>query len=287
LQSAARLYFWTSTKESPLSELILLKLGGSVITDKTQPFTARLDVIERLSTEIKNALAERGEDLRLIIGHGAGSFGHEVAAKYQTHQGAVRPDSWPGFAEVAAAAAELNNIVMKVLRRAGVPAIKFQPSASTRTRGRQLMYFETFPIKEVLQHGLVPVVHGDVSVDASQGMSIVSTEKLFDNLARELNPDRIILAGQVGGVYAADPLTNPEAELIDSIDSSNWDEVEAMLSGSHGVDVTGGMFTKVQEMYRLTLAMPPMQAMIMAAEKPGHLEAVLKGQMVDFGTLIN
>jgi len=155
------------------------------------------------------------------------------------------------------------------------------------TRGEQLMYFETFPIKEVLQHGLVPVVYGDVSVDANQGMSIVSTETLFDNLARELTPDRVILAGQVDAVYEADPLADPAAELIDSIDSSNWEEVEAMLSGSHGVDVTGGMFSKVREMYRLTLAMPPMQAMIMSAEEPGHLEMVLKGQMVDFGTLIN
>jgi isopentenyl phosphate kinase len=176
---------------------------------------------------------------------------------------------------------------MKALRQAGVPAIKFQPSASTRTRGEQLMYFETFPIKEVLQHGLVPVVYGDVSVDASQGMSIVSTEKLFDNLARELAPDRIILAGQVAGVYDSDPISNPAAELIDTIDSANWAQVEARLSGSHGVDVTGGMFTKVREMYQLTLAMPPMQAMIMSAEEPGNLESVLKGQMIDFGTLIN
>ncbi len=270
-----------------MSELVLLKLGGSVITDKTQPFTARLDVIERLAAEIKSALTDRGDDLRLIIGHGAGSFGHEAAAKYQTHKGAIAADSWLGFAEVADVAAELNYIMMKALRRAGVPAIKFQPSASTRTRGEQLMYFETFPLKEALKHGLVPVVYGDVSVDASQGMSIVSTEKLFDNLARELSPGRIILSGQVEGVYTKDPLTYPEAELIEEIDSSNWAEVEAALGGSHGTDVTGGMFSKVREMYRLTLAMPPMQAMIISAEKPGNVEKVLKGQAVNFGTLIN
>ncbi len=270
-----------------MPELVLLKLGGSVITDKRQPFTARLDVIERLAAEIKNALAERGDDLRLIVGHGAGSFGHEVAAKYETHRGAIRPDSWPGFAEVAAAAAELNHIVMGALRRAGIPAIRFQPSASTRTRGEQLMYFETFPLKEALQHGLVPVVYGDVSVDAAQGMSIVSTEKLFDNLARELAPARIILAGQVEGVYTGDPHLDPQAELITDIDSSNWAQVEATLGASHGTDVTGGMLSKVREMYRLTLAMPPMQAMIVSAELPGQVEAVLKDQAVDFGTLIN
>ncbi len=270
-----------------MSELVLLKLGGSVITDKTRPFIARLDVIDRLAAEIKNALTDRGDDLKLIIGHGAGSFGHEVAAKYQTHQGAIAAESWLGFAEVAAVAAELNHIVMKALLQVGVPAIKFQPSASTRTRGEQLMYFETFPLKEVLKHGLVPVIYGDVSVDATQGMSIVSTEKLFDNLARELSPNRIILSGQVDGVYNKDPFTYANAELIEEIDSSNWAEVEAMLGGSHGVDVTGGMFTKVREMYRLTLAMPPMQAIIISAEKPGNVEAVLKGQLVNFGTLIN
>ena len=270
-----------------MSELILLKLGGSVITDKTQPFTARMDVIERLAAEIKNALDERGDDLQLVIGHGAGSFGHEVATKYQTPKGAVAADSWLGFAEVADAAAELNNIVMKVLRGAGVPAIKFQPSASTRTRGEQLMYFETFPIREVLGHGLVPVIYGDVSVDASQGMSIVSTEKLFDSLARELLPGRIILAGHVQGVYQQDPLLYPDAELIRKIDQGNWEKLEAVLSGSHGIDVTGGMFSKVQEMYRLTVAMPPMQAIIISAEEQGSLEAVLKGPAVDFGTLIN
>jgi isopentenyl phosphate kinase len=270
-----------------LSELILLKLGGSVITDKTQAFTARTDILAQLATEIKSALDERGDDLQLIIGHGSGSFGHEAAAKYQTHKGAVGPDSWLGFAEVASVAAELNHVVMKTLREAGVPAIKFQPSASTRTRGEQLMYFETHPIKEALSHGLVPVIYGDVSVDANQGMSIVSTEKLFDNLARELSPSRIVLTGQVDGVYDSDPLKNPDAELIEEIDRTNWEEVEAKLGGSHGTDVTGGMFSKVREMYRLTLAMPPMQALIISGEEPGNVEAVLKGQVVDFGTIIN
>ena len=270
-----------------MSELILLKLGGSTITDKTRPFTARVDVIDRLASEIKTAFDEREGDLQLIIGHGAGSFGHPVAEKYQTHQGAVGVDSWLGFAEVAAAVAELNHLVVGALRRCGVPAIRFQPSASTRTRGKQLMYFETHPIKEALNHGLTPVIYGDVSVDANQGMSIVSTETLFDNLARELSPSRIILAGRVDGVYTADPETTPNAELIEDIDRTNWEHVETVLGGSHGTDVTGGMFTKVRDMYRLTLAMPPMQAAIISAEEPGNVEAVLKGQMVSFGTLIN
>ena len=126
-----------------------------------------------------------------------------------------------------------------------------------------------------------------VSLDASQGMSIVSTEKLFDNLARELNPARIIMGSHVDGVYDKDPLANLDARLIDTINIDNWAAVEVLLGDSHGVDVTGGMLAKVRQMYHLTLARPPMQAIIMSAEEPGRLEAVLKGQMVGLGTLIN
>ena len=270
-----------------MAELVLLKLGGSLITDKTRPNTPRLDVITRLAGEIKAAIAARGDDLRLIIGHGSGSFGHPLAARYKTTAGASGFESWLGLAEISAAAARLNRIVMDCLLEAGVPAISFQPSASTRTRRDQLMYFETYSIKEVLKHGLIPVVYGDVTIDAVQGVNIVSTEKLFDNLARELNPERILLAGDLDGVYTGDPKTDPEAALIADIDPSNWDEVQSALGNAQANDVTGGMYTNVRDMYHLTLAMPPMQAMIFSGERPNNVKEVLLGAVVNFGTLIN
>ena len=270
-----------------MSELVLLKLGGSLITNKTQPDTPRLDVIRRLAAEIKEAINLRGDDLQLILGHGSGSFGHPPAAKYKTTAGATGPESWLGLAEISAAAARLNRLVTDTLLEAGVPAISFQPSASARTRKDQLMYFETYSLKEVLKHGLVPVVYGDVAIDAVQGVNIVSTEKIFDNLARELNPNRILLAGDVPGVYVGDPKVDPDAELLEEIDAANWADIEAQLGGSQAIDVTGGMFTKVRAMYHLTLAMPPMQAMVFSGEEAGNVQEVLLGTVVDFGTLIN
>ena len=270
-----------------MTELVLLKLGGSLITDKTQPNTPRLNVINRLALEIKSALNERRNDLRLVIGHGSGSFGHAAAAKYKITQGAAGPESWYGLAQVSAAAARLNRIVMDALLAADIPAIAFQPSASARMRQGQLMYFETHALKTVLEHGLIPVVYGDVSVDAVQGVNIVSTEKLLDSLARELNPERILLAGDMDGVYTADPKLNSAAELIEDIDAANWPEVEIALGGSLATDVTGGMYTKVRDMYHLTLAMPPMQAMIFSGDKAGNVESALLGTPADFGTLIN
>jgi isopentenyl phosphate kinase len=269
-----------------MSELILLKLGGSVITDKNTPFTPREDVIHRLGKEIREALDDR-PDLRLIVGHGSGSFGHVVAQKYRTHEGVVSDESWHGFAETASAAARLNRLVADILSGEGVSVVSFQPSASARCRKGELMYFDTHPLRQVLEAGLVPLVYGDVAVDAAQGFSIASTEQLFDNIAREFQPTRIILAGIVDGVYDADPLANPRATRYEEITLGNWPEVEAALGGSHATDVTGGMFSKVRDMYHLMLAQPPLQIHIISGEVPGHVASALLDGDADMGTLIH
>jgi isopentenyl phosphate kinase len=231
-------------------------------------------------------------DLQLILGHGSGSFGHVVARKYRTREGIVNSsemlhrESWHGFLETAAAAARLNRLVADVLLGEGVPIVSYQPSASARCRKGELMYFDTHPMKQVLGAGLVPLVYGDVAVDAVQGFTIISTEQIFDNIARELQPARIILAGVVDGVYDADPLVRPDAVCYDEITLDNWPEVESALGGSHGTDVTGGMLTKVRDMYHLMLAQPPLQVHIISGEIPGHVASALSGSGRDIGTLI-
>jgi isopentenyl phosphate kinase len=274
-----------------MAELVLLKLGGSVITDKNQPFVPREDVIRRLGQEIRQALDDR-PGLQLILGHGSGSFGHVVAQKYRTREGiinaseALRRESWRGFLETAVAAARLNRLVTDVLLERGVSIVSYQPSASARCRKGELMYFDTHPMKQVLGAGLVPMVYGDVAVDAVQGCTIISTEQIFDNIARELQPARIILAGIVDGVYDADPLVNPDAARYEEITLDNWPEVEVALGGSHGTDVTGGMWSKVRDMYHLVLAQPPLQVHIISGEIPGRVASALSGSGTDIGTLI-
>ena len=108
-------------------QLVFVKLGGSVITVKTEPETARLQVIERLAGEIATALTSH-PDLRLVLGHGSGSFGHPAAQRHGTHLGVHSLAGWQGFAEVAATAARLNRLVAGALLAAGVPAWSIQPS---------------------------------------------------------------------------------------------------------------------------------------------------------------
>jgi isopentenyl phosphate kinase len=257
-----------------MSELIFVKLGGSVITDKARSETARPEVITRLAGEIARALAAR-PDLRLVLGHGSGSFGHVLAKRYGTWQGAHTAADWRGFAEVAAVAARLNRLVADALLKAGLPAWSLQPSASARCRDGVLVSLETQPLKEALACGLVPLVYGDVALDEEQGGAIISTEQIFAYLARRLRPVCLILVGVVDGVFEGDPLRDPAARRIPRISEANWQAVQAALGGSHATDVTGGMLSKIEQMVDLVRELPGLAVHVISGERAGALEAAL------------
>jgi isopentenyl phosphate kinase len=273
--------------------LAFVKLGGSVITDKVRPQTARAGVIARLAGEIAGALAVQadprvasGAGLRLVLGHGSGSFGHVFARRYGTRQGVRSVDDWRGFAEVAAAAARLNRIVTDTLLAAGLPVWSLQPSASARCQGGNLVSLATDPVEQALAHGLVPLVHGDVALDEEQGGTIISTEQIFAYLARQLYPARVILVGVVDGVYEGDPLRDPAARHVPEITAANWSTVQATLGGSHAVDVTGGMLSKVVEMVALARELPGLTVQLISGERAGALYGALLKPEVTNGTII-
>jgi isopentenyl phosphate kinase len=257
-----------------MSELVFVKLGGSVITDKTRAGTVRLEVIARLVTEVARALAGR-PGLQLVLGHGSGSFGHVTARRYGTRQGVHGAAGWRGFAEVAAVAARLNRLVTDRFLEAGVPVWSLQPSASAWCRGGELVSLETAPLEQALAQGLVPLIYGDVALDEVQGGTIISTEQIFAYLARRLYPARMILVGVVDGVFEGDPLRDPLVRSVPEITAANWAAVRVALGGSHATDVTGGMLAKVEEMVGLVRGLPRLIVHIISGEREGALEAAL------------
>jgi len=269
-----------------MNELVFVKLGGSVITDKTRAETARPDVIARIACEVTSALAEQ-PGLKLVLGHGSGSYGHVIAQRFGTREGVHDADAWRGFAEVATVAARLNRIVVDALQKEGVPVWSLQPSASARCDGGDLESMELAPVLQALEHGLVPLLYGDVALDQSQGGTIISTEQIFAHLAHHLHPDRLILVGTVDGVYEADPVRDPAAQRISSISAANWASVRAHLSGSHGTDVTGGMLAKVEGMIKLARQMPGLEVQLISGEPVDALKmALLKSARVPAGTTV-
>jgi isopentenyl phosphate kinase len=257
-----------------MNELIFVKLGGSVITEKTTAETARPETITRLAREVASALAARS-GLRLVLGHGSGSFGHLVAQRHGTRGGVHSEADWQGFAEVAAVAARLGRIVTDAFLAVGVPVWSLQPSASARCRGGELVSLEIAPVERALAQSLVPLLYGDVALDELKGGTIISTEQIFAYLARHLHPARIILIGEVDGVFEGDPLHDPLAGRVPEIGAENWDRVRTVLGGSHGWDVTGGMLSKIEEMVELVRSLPGLQVHVLSGRRTGALETAL------------
>ncbi len=273
--------FFTDEPQAKIENLTFLKLGGSLITDKTRPHTPRPEVIARLAEEVA-AACRRAPALRLVLGHGSGSFGHVPARRYATRQGVHSREGWLGFVEVWREAAALDRLVVDALAEAGLPAIPFQPSASVTAHDGKVLAWDVTPLHRALEAGLLPVVYGDVIFDLERGGTILSTEDLFDFLARQLRPQRVLLAGLEQGVWADFPQCT---RLVSEITPENWQQVAPFLGGSAATDVTGGMFSKVQQSLALARTIPGLEARIFSGVMPGMVERALNGEPV--GTVIS
>jgi isopentenyl phosphate kinase len=268
---------------------IFLKLGGSLITDKTKPYTPRFDSLERLAREIRNVLL-RQPGMRLVVGHGSGSFGHQAATEAwapHPYPPPAGPDAagpapfWRGFEEVWYRASQLNRYVVEALHGAGVPVISLPASASACAAAGQIENWDTAPVEKALDAALVPLIFGDIVFDSARGGSILSTEVLMFELAQQLHPRTILLAGLEAAVWADFP---SRQQKVDKITPVSFDSVSGGLGGSHGMDVTGGMRSKVEEMLALVRRVPGVSVRIFSGEESGNVERALLGEQI--GTLI-
>lgn len=261
-----------------VDDLIFLKLGGSLITDKTGVESLRGERLQRLAREIA---AVRRPSLRLVIGHGSGSFGHAAAATYGTREGVRSAEQWLGFCRVSEAAARLNRIVCEALLDAGVPAVSLQPSASAQCRDGALQDLATTAVEAALDAGIVPLLYGDVAFDSERGGTIISTEQVLGFLTRRLQPRWLLLAGDTAGVYDGD------GSVIAHITRRNFSQIKGALGGSAGTDVTGGMASKVEAMLRLAEDNQGLSVRIFSGTEPGNLRDVLLDPAGARGTLIS
>lgn len=260
-------------------KLFLVKLGGSLITDKRKPYTPRIDVIRRLAREIKNAVDEN--DVKLILGHGGGSFPHVSAARYETHKGFIHENSMYGMVVVHNDAMKLNSIIINELISVGVNAFSIQSSSISITENSVIKEMYVKPIKVLLEYSVIPVVYGDVGIDLKQGCCIMSTEEIFRYLALNLLEKYepfIIMCEEVEGIYTKDPFKYPDARLIENISRKNIEEVRRYLTESYGIDVTGGMKQKVEVLFEL--AKNNIESLIVNGLNEKNLGNALRGRYV-------
>ena len=253
---------------------ILLKIGGSSITDKNTPYKLRKVIISRLAKEIS-----KSKQSKLLISHGSGSFGHTSALKYGGMKGYKNK---LGIAKVFADASKINEIMTEALIKERIPAISIRPRGIVMAKNglEHSSHFQI--IEEMLNQGLVPVVCGDVVLDKSWKTTIFSGEKTLNLLALYLKRkgfkiEHIIQIGETEGFLDQSGNTIPE------INNKNWEKIKKNIFKTKKLDVTGGMEHKIEE--ALELSKKGIKT-VLISDKENRLYNAIIGKLVG-GTMIS
>lgn len=218
--------------------MIILKIGGSVVTEKDRRATVDQAAMERVSQLVGEGPGD------IVVVHGGGSFGHPVAAEYGVSDRAGTRDAGV-IRDIHEAMKRLNERIINSFAQHELSVLPVHPlSFAARDRAGSLRIAD-HAVRCMVDEGFVPVTHGDVIVHEGAGATIVSGDELVVALARALGAQRVGMCTSVPGVLDEDD------EVIRRVES--FDQVAHVLVGSTAADVTGSMAGKVQALLELDL----------------------------------
>ncbi len=274
------------------TEVAVVKLGGSVITDKTKIRTLREDVLRRLAGEIKEGFQNKLENgWKLVVVHGAGSFGHILAKEGKVHMGLFGAEDMAEIrrrieymAKVQADVRRLNLHVLDAFNVAGVPVFSIPPASIGVMREGRIKNMDVEVFSSSMRLGLVPVSFGDVVLDARTGFSICSGDQIILHLAKMLPLHGfvvrdVVFVTDVDGVCTSDPKKDPDARLVSFVDpEKGWTEATEGASEGSVADVTGAMRGKLYESAEMAKA--GVRVFFLNGNVPGRLRDCLMGKKV-------
>jgi isopentenyl phosphate kinase len=252
----------------------ILKVGGSVITDKSGELAARTEIMNRIAEEIGRANIKN-----LIVVHGGGSFGHPLAQKYSIRDGWKEEAQRVGFAETHHVMTVLNGLFMDALVWHNIPAVSITPSSCIITEEGRIKYFDEAILKTLLKMGFLPVLYGDAVLDTKLGFTILSGDQIISYIARKLDAQRIVIGVDVDGLYDADPKASQTAKMLKHLTLEELRKLQNLLGKHSPSDVTGGMSGKITE---LALAVEQgIPVTIVNATNPDYILKALRSEEVE------
>ena len=248
--------------------MILIKLGGSVITDKSSYKRFNKDIVSRLCREIKDS----GKDVMIV--HGAGSFGHVIAKEFELQKGHIRDDQIDAITKVSRDVRELNGMVISELMDSGIPAVSI-PTGSCFVMDDGDLQMNAEVLRGYSDLGIVPVMFGDVVLDRKKGFGICSGDTIMERLTDIFSPEMVVFVSDVDGLYDRDPKVSKDAKLIAEV---NENVLETIPAETTVADVTGGVHAKMRSM--LNLCSDSRDCILVNGMVDGRLRSLLTGGKV-------
>ncbi|TFG29422.1 amino acid kinase [Candidatus Thorarchaeota archaeon] len=268
-------------------ELTVIKLGGSLLTDKSKPYTPRKSVIESTAREIKVCLDD-GLIESLVIVHGVGSFGHPPVLEHKLHMGFKDPKQLLPLSKTQHIVNEFRLMLTEAFHKVGLPVNLLHPSSMIVAEKMKFAKVSFEPLKGWLSIGTIPLLGGDVLYDSVMGFSIGSGDILAVELANQLEAKRLIFAMDVAGIYDDNPQTNPDASLICDIDIHDIARVLEGMQQLGRLDASGAMKGKLASVSTaMGLIEEGLETTLLSMMDYGNLIALLKGQEIDCTRIIS
>jgi isopentenyl phosphate kinase len=253
--------------------LAIIKLGGSLITDKSIPYTLRDEELKRITKEIAEVIGP------CVIVHGVGSFGHVPVIERKLYEGFKDADQLPNLSKTMIEVFQLRMAITEALTEAGLAPVIFLPSnIFFMTEGEITGHFSG-GFRQFLDLGMTVLIGGDMCADSQRGFSVCSGDKVVQLLSRLLSPNDVIFATDVAGIFTADPKLDEKAELIPHISLAKIDKYEKMADQAATPDITKGMRGKLEEIKRFeTILKAGAEVVVLGLKEPGILRRYMDGE---------
>jgi len=237
--------------------MILIKLGGSIITNKQKPQTPNISAINKIAIQLKKI------EEPIIIVHGGGSFGHYWSVRYDMH---TKPAKYSkkGVAIVKNSMIELNKIILELFLKNKLNPYCLPPTDFMF--GNKTDIKKIKEISKIAKDGLVPISYGDVLWHGKNKFYILSGDKIMGILAKALKPRLAIFVLNVDGVYS-DMRTK---KLLHEIKG------QKTAISKVGMDVTGGMARKIKEATMISKG--GVDVFLVNGNKPQRIVNAIKGK---------
>jgi len=261
-------------------EILVLKLGGSVLTDKSVSYKLREGVLDAVATEIKECI-DLGLIKSLVIVHGVGSFGHPLVLKYNLHQGFIDKGQLISMSKTQQIVNELRKSIAAKFLEKGIP-VNLMHASSLLIGDKMVITDPTFEsLKGFLSLGMVPLIGGDMMYDNSMGFSVCSGDQIAVVLSRVLNAKHLMFATDVAGVYNQDPKSGKNAQLLKELNINDLDQFLKKLNESSTGDASGKMRGKLSSLVSITNQIKEgLEIAIFSMNEKDTLKKYLKGEEV-------